>query len=79
MTKQKALGLLQHYAYAAVSGVVAAYVAGYHTPKDLGIAVVAAIVAPILVALDPTNALVGIHSAPDIVKIGAEAGLKNTK
>ena len=79
MTKKKALGLLQHYAYAAVSGVVAAYVAGYHTPKDLGIAVVAAVVAPILVALDPSNALVGIHSAPEIVKIGAEAGLKNNK
>lgn len=77
MTKQKALGLLQHYAYAAVSGVVAAYVAGYHTPKDLGIAVLAAVLAPILVALDPTNALVGIHSAPEIVQIGADAGLRN--
>jgi hypothetical protein len=79
MTKQKALGLLQHYAYAAVSGVVAAYVAGYHTPKDLGIAVVAAVLAPVLVALDPTNTLAGIHSAPEVVKIGAEAGLKSNK
>jgi hypothetical protein len=79
MTKQKALGLLQHYAYAAVSGIVAAYVAGYHAPKDLGIAVIAAVLAPILVALDPTNALVGIHSAPKVVQIGAEAGLKNKK
>jgi hypothetical protein len=77
MTKKKALGLLQHYAYAAVSGVVAAYVAGYHTPKDLVIAVVAAIVAPVLVALDPTNSLAGIHSAPEIVQIGADAGLHN--
>jgi len=79
MTKKKALGLLQHYAYAAVSGIVAAYVAGYHTPKDLGIAIVAAIVAPILVALDPTNALAGIHAAPPVVQVGAEAGLKNNK
>jgi hypothetical protein len=79
MTKHKAIGLLQHYAYAAVSGVVAAYVAGYHTPKDLLIAVVAAVVAPVLVALDPTNALVGIHAAPEIVRIGAEAGLNNDK
>lgn len=79
MTKQKAIGLLQHYAYAAVSAVVAAYVAGYHAPKDLVIAVVAAVVAPVLVALDPTNALVGIRSAPEIVRIGAEAGISNDK
>jgi hypothetical protein len=79
MTKKKALGLLQHYAYAAVSGVVAAYVAGYSTPKDLGIAVLAAIIAPVLVALDPTNALAGIHAAPPIIQVGAEAGLSQSK
>jgi hypothetical protein len=79
MNKKKALGLLQHYAYAAVSAVVAAYVAGYHTPKDLGIAVLSAIIAPVLVALDPTNTLAGIHSAPPIVQVGAEAGLNNSK
>ena len=79
MTKKKALALLQHYAYAAVSAVVAAYVAGYHTPKDLVIAVVSAVVAPVLVALDPTNTLVGLHSAPKVVQIGAEAGLENKK
>ena len=79
MTKKKALALLQHYAYAAVSAVVAASVAGYHTPKDLGIAVVSAVIAPVLVALDPTNALVGIHSAPKVIQIGAEAGLENKK
>jgi len=79
MTKDKLLGLAHHYAYAALSAVVASYVAGYHTPKDLSIAVLSAIIAPVLVALDPTNALLGFKLAPKIVQVGAEAGLENTK
>jgi len=38
-----------------------------------------AIIAPVLVALDPTNALLGFKLAPKIVQVGAEAGLENTK
>lgn len=79
MDRNKVKALAQHYAYAAVTAVISAYAAGYHSAKDLGIAAVSAIVAPILVALDPSNALLGIHSAPKVVQIGAEAGLKNKK
>ena len=61
MNTKKLQALVQHYVYAAASAVLAAYVAGYHSAKDLGIAAASAIIAPVLVALDPTNALLGIH------------------
>jgi len=71
--------VLQHYVYAALSALLAAYAAGYHSAKDLGFAALSGLIAPILVSIDPTNALLGLRLAPKPVQVGAKAVLKSDK
>jgi hypothetical protein len=57
--KNKVITILRHYAYAAFSAGLAAYLAGETSPKALATAAVVGVLGPILGALDPKNKTYG--------------------
>jgi len=58
--KNKALAILRHYAYAALSAGLAAYLAGTTDAKAVATAAVVGVLGPILGAVDPKNTTYGV-------------------
>jgi hypothetical protein len=58
--KNKVIAILRHYAYAAFSAGLAAYLAGTTDAKAIATAAVVGVLGPILGALDPKNTKYGV-------------------
>jgi hypothetical protein len=59
MNTEKLVAIAGTYLRAAIAAVLALYLAGESNPKNLLMAAIASVAAPILKALDPTEAAYG--------------------
>lgn len=60
--KKKAVAIIRHYVYAALSAGLAAYLAGTTDAKAVATAALVGVLGPILGALDPKNTRYGVGS-----------------
>ena len=62
-SKKKAVAVVRHYFYAALSSAWALYVSGNTNGKDLAIAALSGLIGPAIGYVDPNNTTYGVGSS----------------